>query len=60
MKCPVCQAWVFVKETRTLKDNSRTRTYECANEHRFRSSEKIVAVKRGDRYGRYIRLEIKK
>jgi len=42
MKCPVCEAWTSVKETRTRKtDGVVTRRYECANLHRFSTEERI-------------------
>jgi len=42
MKCPVCNAWVSVLETRQKSDNSTYRRYECANGHRFTTYERIV------------------
>lgn len=45
MKCPVCGAWVMVKETRTAKDNTRRRRYECANLHRFTTVERYEIPK---------------
>jgi transcriptional regulator NrdR family protein len=42
MKCPVCNAWVLVKETRTRPANVVYRRYECANEHRFITHEAVV------------------
>jgi len=53
MKCPTCNAWTLIKETRTRVDGSNRRTYECANEHRFRTSEVVVAVKRGTKYAKF-------
>ena len=50
MKCPTCNTWTIVKETRTQADGSKRRTYECANEHKFRTSEVVFAVKRGAEY----------
>lgn len=44
MKCPVCGAWVTVKETRSRSANTVYRRYECANEHRFVTSEAVVRV----------------
>jgi hypothetical protein len=42
MKCPVCNAWTLVKETRTRKtDGVVTRRYECANLHRFSTEERV-------------------
>ena len=34
------------KETRTTKDNTRKRRYECANLHRFTTMETIVFNKK--------------
>lgn len=56
MKCPVCGVWSFVRETRTRLDNSKYRAYECANEHRFRTSERVEAVKQGTQYRKYVSL----
>lgn len=47
MKCPVCQAWSDVKETRTRMDGSKRRRYECANLHRFSTEERVVELKPG-------------
>lgn len=44
MKCPVCNTWVLVKETRSRPDNAAYRRYECANEHRFTTLEQVVRV----------------
>jgi len=44
MKCPVCGAWVAVKETRARPANTVHRRYECANGHRFVTSEAVVRV----------------
>jgi len=44
MKCPVCGAWVTVKETRSRPANTVYRRYECANGHRFVTSEAVVRV----------------
>jgi len=42
MTCPQCGAWTTVKETRTRKtDNVVVRRYECANEHRFTTEERL-------------------
>jgi len=56
MKCPVCGAWTIVKETRTRSDGSKRRSYECANEHRFRTSETVTAVKGDTRYAKFVRV----
>ena len=39
MKCPRCDAWAEVLETRTKEDNTVRRRYECANLHRFTTIE---------------------
>ena len=46
MNCPIpeCGVWTRVLETRTLKDNTKRRTIECANLHRFRTLETIVEM----------------
>lgn len=42
MKCPVCESWTTVKETRTREtDGVVRRRYECANMHRFSTEERI-------------------
>ena len=48
MKCPVCGVWTQVKETRKLDDTTKTRRYECGNEHTFRTVETVVKVIKGD------------
>lgn len=47
MLCPMCQAWTLVKESRMRADNTRRRTLECANLHRFTTVERVEAVKPG-------------
>ena len=48
MKCPECGVWITkVKETRNRLDNTTRRTYECGNEHRFNTVERIEEVKHG-------------
>lgn len=45
MKCPVCNAWVTVLETRGVKTiNGKYRRYECGNLHRFTTEERIKKV----------------
>jgi len=44
MICPVCKAWVEVKETRQRPDNNTYRRYECANTHRFVTTEAVTRV----------------
>lgn len=41
MKCPVCDAWTRVKQTRHRADGSTYLRYECANLHRFTTSERV-------------------
>ena len=43
MKCPTCNAWVEVIETRQRKGYTYRR-YTCANKHRFSTRESPVAV----------------
>ena len=43
MKCPVCETYTEVLETRTRPDGISTRRrYECANMHRFTTLEVVV------------------
>jgi transcriptional regulator NrdR family protein len=42
MKCPECETWTIVKETRISTGNTRRRRLECANMHRFSTLETIV------------------
>lgn len=44
MRCPVCQTWVQVKETRQRPENVIYRRYECANGHRFVTEERVIRV----------------
>ena len=44
VKCPVCEKWVRTLETRARPDGSTYRRYECANEHRFVTKEKVERV----------------
>lgn len=39
MKCPECEAWTNVLETRTLLINIKRRRYQCANLHKFNTYE---------------------
>lgn len=41
MKCPRCEAWTEVLETRKLIDHTYRR-YLCANNHRFSTAEMPV------------------
>lgn len=47
MKCPECDAWATVLETRTREDGSRRRTFSCGNLHKFTTVERIEEAKRG-------------
>lgn len=47
MKCPTCGAWTEVKDSRMRQDNTRRRTYLCANEHRFTTMERAEPAQRG-------------
>ncbi len=44
MKCPRCQAWSEVKESRQRDSGFTYRRYECANQHRFSTEERPVEV----------------
>lgn len=44
MKCPVCQAWAEVLESRDKPENKTYRRYECANEHKFSTMETVVVL----------------
>lgn len=41
MKCPTCDTWTNVLETRNKPNNMTYRRYECANLHRFSTVEKV-------------------
>lgn len=42
MNCPECNTWTFVLQTRQRKtDGAKTRRYECANGHRFSTTEQV-------------------
>lgn len=47
MLCPICQAWTLVKESRMRADNTRRRTMECGNLHKFSTVERVEVVKPG-------------
>lgn len=42
MKCPHCNAWSDVLETRTRTDETKRRRYQCANMHRFSTNEHVI------------------
>lgn len=51
IKCPECGAWTITLETRMRSDNSRRRTIECGNLHKFTTVERVEKVEHGgDRY----------
>ena len=41
-KCPECNVWTEVLDTRLKSDGSRRRRYQCGNLHRFWTEERIV------------------
>jgi transcriptional regulator NrdR family protein len=45
MKCPTCKTWTSVLETREKPDGTVRRRYECANLHRFTTTERAVPAK---------------
>lgn len=47
MKCPECDAWTSVLETRKRANGTKARRYQCANEPRFTTSEMVVKGKKG-------------
>ena len=47
MKCPECNVWTEVLDTRMRKDGSRRRRYQCANLHRFSTVERVEEIKTG-------------
>ena len=44
VKCPVCDQWVSTLETRARGKNETYRRYQCANEHRFTTKEKVERI----------------
>ena len=44
VKCPVCDQWVSVLETRARDNNETYRRYRCANEHRFTTKERVERI----------------
>ena len=42
MKCPICQAWTIIKQSRESPDFGYIRRRECANLHRFTTAEVII------------------
>jgi len=47
LKCPECGVWTTVLEVRMRDDNSRRRTLECGNLHKFTTVERVEVVKPG-------------
>jgi transcriptional regulator NrdR family protein len=47
MRCPTCQTWTEVLETRTRQDGTRRRRYVCANLHKFNTVERVEVVQHG-------------
>jgi len=41
-RCPECNVWTEVMDTRLRSDGSRRRRYQCANLHKFWTEERIV------------------
>jgi len=44
MICPTCNAWTRTLETREKPGHTTYRRYECANLHRFHTTESVVIV----------------
>lgn len=42
MKCPICNAWTLIKQSRESTDFGYMRRRECANLHRFTTAEVII------------------
>jgi transcriptional regulator NrdR family protein len=64
MKCPVCNAWVEVQETRQRKEG-RYRRYQCGNLHTFGTMESLFVIydeefKRQNKEARIARLHASK
>ena len=41
-RCPECNVWTEVIDTRVRSDGSRRRRYQCANLHKFWTEERIT------------------
>ena len=41
-RCPECNVWTEVLDTRLKSDGSRRRRYQCGNLHRFNTEERVV------------------
>jgi len=44
LKCPICNAWTSVLDTRNRKDVT-VRRRKCANEHVFKTEERVTSPK---------------
>jgi transcriptional regulator NrdR family protein len=55
MKCPFCEAWTTIKESRESPIFGYTRRRECGNQHRFTTQERVVSE---DAIKEYKRLSI--
>ena len=47
LKCPECGVWATVLEVRMRDDNSRRRTLECGNLHKFTTVERVEHAEHG-------------
>ena len=41
-RCPECNVWTEVLDTRVKSDGSRRRRYQCGNLHKFWTEERVV------------------
>jgi len=48
MKCPICEAWTTVENTKSTKDLV-VRRRKCANEHTFSTEERVSPPKKRGR-----------
>ncbi len=48
MKCPICNAWTTVEQTKNLGDFVERRR-RCANNHTFTTEERVVPDKKRGR-----------
>ena len=53
MKCPICNVWTSVLETRN-KHTVTVRRRKCANEHIFITEERVVPL---EKHGRSIKIK---
>lgn len=47
MKCPECDTWTTVQDTRMRSDGLRRRRYQCANMHMFSTLEQLAVTPTG-------------